>query len=185
MAPRKPALRVKLVRLPHAEGLPLPAYQSANAAGLDLVAAVPEDQPITLRPRRRELIPTGLILALPVGYEGQVRPRSGLAVRHGITVLNSPGTIDSDYRGEVQVALINLGDAPFTIARGERIAQLVIAPVSRVALAEVSSLNATARGAGGFGSTGTAAKSRTTAAKKSTGTHQLAKGTKRSSQKRA
>ena len=139
MGPRKSSVRVRVVRLRHADGLSLPAYQSAGAAGLDLVAAVPARTPVTLKPRQRALIPTGLVLELPKGYEGQVRPRSGLAVRHGLTVLNSPGTIDSDYRGEVQVALINLGNAPFKIARGERIAQLVIAPVVQAALVEVPS----------------------------------------------
>jgi dUTP pyrophosphatase len=150
--------RVKAVRLPQAEGLPLPAYQSAGAAGLDLLAAV--EAPVVLRPAKRTLIPTGLILELPVGFEAQVRPRSGLALRHGITVLNSPGTIDSDYRGEVQVLLINLGDRPFTIARGERIAQLVVARCERVKLVESAAASATRRGAGGFGSTGRKAKPR-------------------------
>lgn len=155
MAPpvnRRP--RVRIVRLPHAEGLALPAYQSRDAAGLDLAAAVPPEAPLTLAPGARVLVPTGLVLELPRGFEGQVRPRSGLAIRHGVTVLNSPGTIDADYRGEVQVILVNLGDEPFTIARGERIAQLVVAPVVQVALAEAPSVRATARGAGGFGSTG-------------------------------
>ena len=151
----RPRPRVKVVRLAHAEGLALPAYQSGDAAGLDLVAAVPADAPLTLAPGARILIPTGLVLELPKGFEAQVRPRSGLAVRHGVTVLNSPGTIDADYRGEVQVVLVNLGGAPFTIARGERIAQLVVAPVVQVALAETKSVRTTARGAGGFGSTGT------------------------------
>ncbi|MGD9806328.1 MAG: dUTP diphosphatase [Hyphomicrobiaceae bacterium] len=150
---------VNVVRLPHAEGLALPAYQSGGAAGLDLAAAVPADAPVTLAPGARALVPTGLVLELPAGFEGQVRPRSGLAVRHGITVLNSPGTIDADYRGEVQVILVNLGDAPFTITRGERIAQLVVAPVVQVALIEATSVRTTARGAGGFGSTGIGAVS--------------------------
>ncbi|MEZ5817951.1 MAG: dUTP diphosphatase [Hyphomicrobiaceae bacterium] len=149
--------RVKVLQLAHAEGLDLPAYQSAGAAGLDLAAALPPGEPLTLAPRARALVPTGLVLELPPGFEGQVRPRSGLAARHGITVLNSPGTIDADYRGEVQVILVNLGDAPFTIARGERIAQLVVAPVVQAALVEVKGVTATARGAGGFGSTGTKA----------------------------
>jgi dUTP diphosphatase len=150
--PRPRARRVKVVRLAHAKGLPLPDYQSAGAAGLDLVAAV--EAPVVLRRGRRMLIPTGLILELPAGFEAQVRPRSGLALRHGVTVLNSPGTIDSDYRGEVQVLLVNLGDRPFTIARGERIAQLVVARYERVTLAEAASASPTRRGAGGFGSTG-------------------------------
>jgi len=148
-------LRAKVVRLPHGEGLPLPAYQSDGAAGMDLLAAV--DTPLSLKPRARALVPTGLIIELPPGLEAQVRPRSGLALRHGITVLNSPGTIDADYRGEVQVLLINLGDKPFAIARGERIAQLVVARVERIALAQASAASATRRGTGGFGSTGTAA----------------------------
>jgi len=153
-AARAPAARrVKVVRLPHAEGLPLPAYQSDGAAGLDLLAAV--EAPVVLRPGKRTLIPTGLVLDLPLGFEAQVRPRSGLALRHGITVLNSPGTIDSDYRGEVQVLLANLGSEPFAIARGERIAQLVVARVEQARLVEVAELAPTKRGAGGFGSTGT------------------------------
>jgi dUTP pyrophosphatase len=168
---RKPssrAVRAKVVRLPHGEGLPLPAYQSEGAAGMDLLAAV--DKPLTLKPRARALVPTGLVLELPRGFEAQVRPRSGLALRHGITVLNSPGTIDSDYRGEVQVLLVNLGDKPFAIARGERIAQLVVARVERVELREAARASATRRGSGGFGSTGTAtralARKRATSAKR-------------------
>ena len=157
-APRARARRVKAVRLPHAEGLSLPAYQSAGAAGLDLLAAVAA--PVVLRPAKRTLIPTGLILELPAGFEAQVRPRSGLALRHGITVLNSPGTIDSDYRGEIQVILVNLGDRPFTIARGERIAQLVVARHERVKLVEAGATSTTRRGADGFGSTGKKAKPR-------------------------
>ena len=143
---------VALMRLPHAQDLPLPAYQSEDAAGVDLVAAV--EVPLTLPPLGRALVPTGLAMALPSGYEAQVRPRSGLAAKHGVTVLNSPGTVDADYRGEVKVILINLSDSPFTIVRGERIAQMVIAPVSRVRFVETEALDATARGAGGFGSTG-------------------------------
>ncbi|MBS1167547.1 MAG: Deoxyuridine 5-triphosphate nucleotidohydrolase Dut [Proteobacteria bacterium] len=143
---------VALMRLPHAQDLPLPAYQSQDAAGVDLVAAV--EAPLTLSPLGRALVPTGLAMALPSGYEAQVRPRSGLAAKHGVTVLNSPGTVDADYRGEVKVILINLSDTPFTIVRGERIAQMVIAPVSRVRFVETEALDATARGAGGFGSTG-------------------------------
>jgi dUTP pyrophosphatase len=154
--PRGRIRRVKAVRLPHAAGLDLPAYQSAGAAGLDLVAAV--DAPVVLRPGKRALIPTGLILELPAGFEAQVRPRSGLALRHGITVLNSPGTIDSDYRGEVQVLLVNLGERAFTVARGERIAQLVIARCKRVSLVEAAAAAATRRGSGGFGSTGRTAR---------------------------
>jgi dUTP pyrophosphatase len=145
---------VKIARLPHGEGLPLPAYQSPLAAGLDLQAAVPADAPVVLAPGRRALIPTGVALALPEGFEAQVRPRSGLAARHGVTVLNAPGTIDADYRGEVQVVLINLGDESFTVMRGMRIAQLIVAPVTRIALRDVGALDATARGDGGFGSTG-------------------------------
>lgn len=143
---------VAVLRLPHAEGLPLPAYQSDGAAGLDLLAAV--EAPLTLPPLGRALVPTGLALALPQGYEAQVRPRSGLAAKHGVTVLNSPGTVDADYRGEVKVILVNLSDTPFAIARGERIAQMVIAPVTRARLVEATELDGTARGAGGFGSTG-------------------------------
>ena len=145
---------VKIARLPHGEGLPLPAYQSRLAAGLDLQAAVPADAPVVLAPGGRALIPTGVALALPEGFEAQVRPRSGLAARHGVTVLNAPGTIDADYRGEVQVVLINLGDESFTVMRGMRIAQLIVAPVTRIALRDVGALDATARGDGGFGSTG-------------------------------
>jgi dUTP pyrophosphatase len=154
---RRTKARVNVVRLAHAEGLPLPAYQSAGAAGLDLAAAV--ETSVTLRAGQRALIPTGLILELPAGFEAQVRPRSGLALKHGITVLNSPGTVDSDYRGEVKVLLVNLGDGPFTIARGERIAQLVVARCEHVALVDAPTASATRRGAGGFGSTGRGAKS--------------------------
>ena len=142
------------MRLPHGDGLALPAYQSGQAAGFDLVAAVHEYAPIALLKGTRALVPTGLAIALPPGFEAQVRPRSGLALKHGITVLNSPGTIDADYRGEVQVILMNLGDADFVVRRGERIAQLVIAPVVQASLLEVKVLAATARGSGGFGSTG-------------------------------
>ena len=150
--------RVKVVRLPHAAGLPLPAYQSEGAAGLDLLAAV--DNAVRLGPGKRALIPTGLVLELPAGFEAQVRPRSGLALRSGITVLNSPGTIDSDYRGEVKVLLVNLGDEPFSIARGERIAQLVVQRVERATLVEADEIAATRRGAGGFGSTGVRSRKR-------------------------
>ena len=145
---------VELQRLNHAEGLPLPAYQTAEAAGLDLMAAVPESEPLTLAPGKHALVPTGLAIALPAGYEAQVRPRSGLAAKHGVTVLNSPGTIDADYRGEIKVILINHADTPFVIKRGERIAQMVIAPVIQANLVPVATLSATNRGAGGFGSTG-------------------------------
>ena len=149
------AIRVKVVRLEHARGLELPAYQTAGAAGMDLLAAVSATRAAVLKPGARALVPTGLILELPPGTEAQVRPRSGLALRQGVTVLNSPGTIDSDYRGEVQVLLINLGDKPFRIERGARIAQLVVARVERAELVEAKAANATKRGAGGFGSTGT------------------------------
>jgi dUTP diphosphatase len=145
---------VRIVRLPHAAGLPLPEYQSAQAAGLDLLAAVPADAPLTLAPGARTMVPAGIAIALPPGTEAQVRPRSGLAARHGVTVLNTPGTIDADYRGEIQVILINLGSEPFAVTRGMRIAQLVIAPVQRARLTEVDSLDDTSRGSGGFGSTG-------------------------------
>lgn len=145
---------VEVQRLPHAEGLPLPAYQTSEAAGLDLVAAVPEGEPLTLASGKHAMVPTGLAIALPPGFEAQVRPRSGLAAKHGVTVLNSPGTIDADYRGEIKVILINHGEAPFVIGRGERIAQMVIAPVVQAALVPVGSLSETVRGAGGFGSTG-------------------------------
>jgi len=144
-------IRIALQRLPHGEDLPLPAYATAGAAGMDVVAA--ED--LTLAPGGRHAVATGFAIAIPEGYEVQVRPRSGLALKHGVTCLNTPGTIDSDYRGEVKVILANLGDTPFPIARGDRIAQLVPAPVQRAELAEVTSLDETARGAGGFGSTGT------------------------------
>jgi dUTP pyrophosphatase len=147
-------VKVEVRQLPHGEGLPLPAYQSAHAAGLDLLAAVPEATPMTIAPGQYALVPTGLSIALPSGYEAQVRPRSGLALKHGVTVLNAPGTIDADYRGEVSVLLINHGDAPFHIRRGERIAQMVIAPVVQVELVAAVSLSATERGSGGYGSTG-------------------------------
>jgi dUTP pyrophosphatase len=146
--------RVRLCRLPHGIGLPLPAYQTAHAAGLDLAAAVSWDAAVTLEPGARSMIATGFAIALPIGFEAQLRPRSGLAARDGITVLNTPGTIDADYRGEIQVILINLGSKPFIVTRGMRIAQLVIAPVARAGVIEVDSLDDTPRGAGGFGSTG-------------------------------
>ena len=145
---------VELQRLPHAEGLPLPAYQTNDAAGLDLMAAVAENEPLTLAPGQYALVPTGLAIALPPGYEAQVRPRSGLAAKHGVTVLNSPGTIDADYRGEIRVILINHGQTAFVVKRGERIAQMVIAPVVQAQLVPVASLSTTDRGSGGFGSTG-------------------------------
>lgn len=145
--------RLELKRLPHGADLPLPAYQSDLAAGLDLMAAV--DEPLVLEPGKRALVPTGLAMAIPAGYEGQVRPRSGLAAKNGVTVLNTPGTIDADYRGEVKVILINLGEEAFTVERGARIAQLVIAPIHQTEIIEVEDLSETARGAGGFGSTGT------------------------------
>ncbi len=147
-------VKVDIRQLPHGEGLALPAYQSAHAAGLDLLAAVPEAAPMMLAPGKHALIPTALTIALPPGYEAQVRPRSGLAAKHGVTVLNAPGTVDADYRGEIGVLLINHGDAPFLIRRGERIAQMVIAPVTRAELVPATSLSATDRGSGGFGSTG-------------------------------
>jgi dUTP pyrophosphatase len=146
---------VAIARLPHGADLPLPQYQSALAAGLDLVAAVPADAPVELAPGGRAAIPTGVMIALPAGKEAQIRPRSGLAIRNGVTVLNAPGTIDADYRGELQVILVNFGAEPFVVRRGMRIAQLVIAPVEQVRLVETSALDATERAARGFGSTGT------------------------------
>ena len=151
-------IEVRVLRLPHGADLPLPEYQSALAAGLDLVAAVPADAPVEIAPGARAVIPTGIAMALPAGSEGQIRPRSGLAARHGITVLNAPGTIDADYRGELQVILVNIGAESFVVQRGMRIAQLVIAPIQHAKLVEYSSLDSTARAAGGLGSTGTAGK---------------------------
>jgi dUTP pyrophosphatase len=145
---------VRVERLPHAGDLPLPAYETGGSAGMDLRAAVAEDAPVTLEPGARALVPTGLKIALEPGYEAQVRPRSGLALKHGLTCLNAPGTIDSDYRGEVGVILINHGQEPFVIRRGERIAQMVIARHEQATMVEVAALDDTARGAGGFGSTG-------------------------------
>jgi len=145
---------IPLKRLPHSEGIPLPAYETPGAAGMDLRAAVAEDAPITLKPGARDMVPTGLSIAVPAGYECQVRPRSGLAAKAGITCLNSPGTIDSDYRGELKVILINHGPEDFVIRRGDRIAQMVIAPVAQATWVEVTDLDETQRGAGGFGSTG-------------------------------
>lgn len=145
---------VRVVVLPHGRDLPLPTYQTSGAAGMDLIAAVPADRPVRLRRGAWALIETGLVLELPRGTEAQVRPRSGLAVKHGVTVLNSPGTIDCDYRGEVKVILVNLGEKTFVVQRGERIAQMVVAPVTRAVLKEVSTARETTRGGGGFGSTG-------------------------------
>ncbi|MFN3351674.1 dUTP diphosphatase [Pseudorhodoplanes sp.] len=147
-------IEIEVVQLPHGAGLPLPSYQTAGAAGLDLLAAIPDNQPLHLAPGAYAMVPTGIALALPTGTEGQVRPRSGLAAKFGVTVLNAPGTIDSDYRGEVNVVLINHGKQLFSIDRGMRIAQLVIAPVATIGLRIVQHLDETARGAGGFGSTG-------------------------------
>ena len=148
------SIEIRIMRLPHGEDLPLPSYQSALAAGLDLIAAVPADAPVNLAPGARALIPTGIAIALPAGLEAQVRPRSGLAIRHGLTVLNAPGTIDADYRGEIQVLLVNFGAASVAITRGMRIAQLVFATVARAQMCEVDFLDETTRGSGGFGSTG-------------------------------
>lgn len=147
---------VGFVRLPHGEGLPLPAYESAGAAGMDLRAAVPDDRPLLILPGKRALVPTGLVLEIPEGMEGQVRPRSGLAFKHGVTCLNTPGTIDSDYRGEVKVLLINLGDEDFAVTRGMRVAQIVFAAATQVRVEERDLAGGTQRGSGGFGSTGTA-----------------------------
>jgi len=150
------SVTIRLTRLAHSQGLPLPAYETEGSAGIDLRAALAEDQPVTLPPGGRALIPTGLTIALPADHEAQVRPRSGLALKFGITCLNSPGTIDADYRGEVGVILVNLGAEPFTVRRGERIAQFVAAKLTRARLVVVESVGETGRGAGGFGSTGTA-----------------------------
>lgn len=147
-------VKIAIRQLPHGEGLALPAYQSAHAAGLDLLAAVAEDAPLVLAPGQHALVPTGLAIALPDGFEAQVRPRSGLASRHGVTVLNAPGTVDADYRGEIAVVLINHGTEPFTVRRGERIAQMVIASVARAEFVATISLPESDRGSGGFGSTG-------------------------------
>jgi dUTP pyrophosphatase len=153
--PGSERVEVRITRLPHGADLPLPEYQSALAAGLDLLAAVPADAPLELAPGARALVPIGIAIALPPGFEAQVRPRSGLAARHGITVLNTPGTVDADYRGELQVILVNLGAEPFVVSRGMRIAQLIVAPVQRIKLVEVDALDSTVRAQGGFGSTGT------------------------------
>ena len=148
------SVEIAIRRLPHGKGLPLPAYETSHAAGMDLRAAVPEDAPLVLRPGDRHAVPTGLAMAIPPGFEGQVRPRSGLAARNGVTCLNAPGTVDADYRGEVKVILINLGPETFTVRRGDRIAQLLIAPVAQAAWRETDVLDDTVRGEGGFGSTG-------------------------------
>ena len=150
----KASVAIRILRLPHGEGLPLPWYQSKHAAGLDIVAAVPEAGPVELMPGSRALVPTGFALELPSGFEAQLRPRSGLALKHGVTLLNSPGTIDADYRGEVMVLLANLGAEAFTVRRGDRIAQLVVAPVAHVEVVSDEALGETDRGQGGFGSTG-------------------------------
>ena len=150
------SVTIEIVRLEHAQGLPLPAYETSGAAGMDLRAAVPEDGPAVIRPGARAMVPTGLCIAVPAGYEAQVRPRSGLAARQGVTCLNTPGTVDSDYRGEVKVILINLGEEDAVIRRGDRIAQMVICPVVQAAWLEAEALDETSRGKGGFGSTGAA-----------------------------
>jgi dUTP pyrophosphatase len=147
-------LTLKVRRLPHAEGLVLPDYKTPNSAGLDLSAALPENRPLLLPPLGRAAVSTGLVIEIPEGFEGQVRPRSGLALRHGLTVLNAPGTIDADYRGEIKVLLVNLGTEPLTLQRGDRIAQLVLAPVAHARVVEAEALSVTARGDDGFGSTG-------------------------------
>ena len=151
-------ITAQLMQLPHGQDLPLPSYETAEAAGMDLRTAVPEDAPLTLKPGARELVPIGFSMAIPPGFEAQIRPRSGLALKHGIGLVNAPGTVDSDYRGEIKIILINLGHEDFAISRGMRIAQMIIAPVLQVAIEPVKSLDATARGAGGFGSTGVATK---------------------------
>jgi dUTP pyrophosphatase len=148
------AVTLRILQLRHGEGLPLPAYHSEHAAGLDVVAAVPDDAPVTIAPGARAAIPTGLVFELPPGYEGQLRPRSGLALKSGVTLLNSPGTVDADYRGEVKVLMINLGQEAFVVRRGDRIAQLVVAPVQPVRIEVAVDVKVTRRGGGGFGSTG-------------------------------
>ncbi len=174
MARTSKTITLGIKRLPHADGLPLPAYQTDHAAGLDLAAAVLDGKPVMLAPGARALVPTGLIIELPDGHEAQIRPRSGLALKHGVTVLNSPGTIDSDYRGEVQVLLINLGAEPFEITRGMRIAQMVVATVSRATITAIKALSATKRGAGGFGSTGQGRSKLSTPVRKARKTSKLA-----------
>ncbi|MDA8232460.1 MAG: dUTP diphosphatase [Magnetospirillum sp.] len=156
MSGRPPVIEVSIRRQEHASDLPLPRYETEHAAGMDLMACVPAD--IVLAPGQRTTVPTGFAIALPEGFEAQVRPRSGLAARHGVTVLNAPGTIDADYRGEVAVILVNHGADPFVISRGMRIAQMVVAPVTRIGLVETAELSETSRGSGGFGSTGTGRK---------------------------
>ena len=151
-------ITAQLMQLPHGQDLPLPSYETAEAAGMDLRAAVPQDAPLTLKPGARELVPTGFAMTIPPGFEAQVRPRSGLALKHGIGLVNAPGTVDSDYRGEIKIILINLGQEDFEITRGMRIAQMVIAPVLQVSIEPVSSLDDTERGTGGFGSTDVAAE---------------------------
>ena len=153
--PATASLTLGIVRLPHGHDLALPAYETAGAAGMDLRAAVPQDRPLILLPGRRAAVPTGLVLEIPQGFEGQIRPRSGLALKHGLTCLNAPGTIDCDYRGEVKIILINLGEEDFAVERGMRIAQLVLAPVSQLNVEERNNVSDTMRGTGGFGSTGT------------------------------
>jgi len=153
-------VKVEIRQLPHAEGLALPAYQSAGAVGLDLMAAVPAGAPLVIAPGGRTAVPTGLAFALPPGVEGQIRPRSGLALRYGVTVLNSPGTLDPDYRGELHVILANFGEAPFPVARGARIAQLVLSATVQASICEVANLDETTRGVRGFGSTGTGREER-------------------------
>ncbi len=176
---------IKVRRLPHAHGLQLPEYQTADAAGMDLLAALPEVATVLLQPGSRVLIPTGLVFELPGGLEAQVRPRSGLAINHGVTVLNSPGTIDADYRGEVSVILINLGPEAFPIRRGDRIAQMIVAPVTQARLVEAKALSKTARGAGGFGSTGLEERSAPLAANKSKAIAQSPRKAKTAAQKPA
>ena len=149
-----PRLQVQIKRLPHGLGLKLPFYATPDSAGVDLRAALPEEEPLTLAPGRIALVPTGIAVAIPSGYEGQVRPRSGLATKHGISLVNAPGTVDADYRGELKCSVINLGAEPYTIRRGERISQMIIAPVIQAELTEVEKLPETVRGTGGFGSTG-------------------------------
>jgi dUTP pyrophosphatase len=176
---------IKVRGLPHAMGLPLPGYQTAAAAGMDLLAALPDGATVILQPGSRVLIPTGLVFELPGGLEAQVRPRSGLAINHGVTVLNSPGTIDADYRGEVSVILINLGPEAFPIRRGDRIAQMIVAPVTRANLVEAKALSKTARGAGGFGSTGIKQQTAPRAAAKSKAVAQSPRKAKTAAQKPA
>lgn len=149
-------IRVEITRLAHGGDLPLPGYKTADAAGCDIAAAVPEGEPLVIAPGGRALVPTGIAIALPPGHEGQIRPRSGLSISHGVTVINAPGTIDADYRGEIKVPIVNLGSEAFTITRGMRIAQLIVAPVTRATFVETGELSATGRGSGGFGSTGLA-----------------------------